>query len=227
MATVVNSEDPGFEPVETMDLGMGDLCLDFVNTAGGRSQGPFRDKLGGYVDLVTWAERVGVVDPRTGELLREAAGRSPEEATAVLERARRLREAIYRLFVRARGPEGERGVADDEADPRPGDDLTLLEEESATAWAHRRLVTDGDDYRFDWPESDRLDQPLWPVALAAVELLTSEQRQRVKACASDTCDWLFLDMSRNRSRRWCDMSVCGNRAKARRFSARQKGEDST
>ncbi len=211
---MVNTDD-SFAPVETMDLGMGDVCLDFANTAGGRTRGPFRDKLGGYADLVTWAERVELLDPRAGERLRGAAHRSPEEATAVLERARRLREAIYRLFVRV--PEARAGRTASE-------DLALLQEEAATAWDRRRLVAEGGGYRFVWPESDRLDQPLWPVALAAVDLLTSEERRRVKACASDTCDWLFVDMSRNRSRRWCDMSVCGNRAKARRFSARQKGE---
>jgi predicted RNA-binding Zn ribbon-like protein len=223
---VVKTEDTDFEPVETMDLGMGDLCLDFANTAGGRTRGPFRDKLGGYGDLVTWAERVELLGPQTGRRLREAARRSPEEATIVLERARGLREAIYRLFVRAPGADAERATVDADADARLSDDLALLEEESATAWAQRRLIAEGDGYRFDWPESGRLDQPLWPVVMAAVELLTSEERRRVKSCASDTCDWLFVDMSRNRSRRWCDMSVCGNRAKARRFSAKHKGKGS-
>src|SRR5690606_34555848 len=79
---------------------------------------------------------------------------------------------------------------------------------------------------FGWPESNALDQVLWPVAVSAAELLTSADRERVKECAADTCNWLFLDMSRNRSRRWCDMKECGNRAKARRFYKRQRAADS-
>jgi len=126
----------------------------------------------------------------------------------VLRRARDLREAVFRIFARP-GTEGG--------------DLDLLADEAARAAAERRLAATADGYAYTWPESDRLEQPLWPVALAAAELLTSaEERSRVKECAADNCNWLFLDMSRNRSRRWCDMKVCGNRAKARRFSARHR-----
>ena len=91
------------------------------------------------------------------------------------------------------------------------------------------LVAEGDGaaegeaegYAFIWPGTDDLARPLWPLALSAGDLLTSADRERVKECAADNCSWLFLDMSRNRSRRWCDMAVCGNRAKARRFRARE------
>jgi predicted RNA-binding Zn ribbon-like protein len=207
-----------FEPVETMDLSGGDLCLDFANTGSGRSVGPFQEKLRDYGDLVTWAERVERVDAAGAAQLRKAARRSPDEAARVLERARELREALYRLFKRGVGGPG----GDSSAAPSPGD-LARVADEAAGAAAARRLVWEGDGYVFEWPESDRLEQLLWPVALSAVELLTSGERDRVKECAADNCNWLFLDMSRNRSRRWCDMKVCGNRAKARRFSARQKG----
>jgi len=69
---------------------------------------------------------------------------------------------------------------------------------------------------------DDLERPLWEIAHSAADLLTSGDQERVKECASTTCEWVFLDKSRNRSRRWCDMSDCGNRAKARRFQARKR-----
>lgn len=200
-------EDVDFEPVETMDLTGGDVSLDFVNTAGGRDSGAPRDKLGDYADLVTWAERAGLIPEARARRLRATAERAPAEAGAVLDRARALREAMFRLFARRDGEAG---------------DLDLLADEAGRAAAERRLIARPDGYAYAWPESDRLDQLLWPVALSAAELLTSEGRLRVKECASDTCEWLFVDMSRNQSRRWCDMKSCGNRAKARRFSARQK-----
>jgi predicted RNA-binding Zn ribbon-like protein len=65
---------------------------------------------------------------------------------------------------------------------------------------------------------------LWPVLRSAAELLTSDRMDRVRLCSAEDCDWLFLDSSRNRSRRWCDMAVCGNRSKVRRF--RQTQQDS-
>ena len=202
---VVMKQEHEQTSVEAMDLAGGDICLDFVNTASGRDAGPLREKLRVYGDLVTWAERVEVAGPERGKRLREAASASPEAAAAVLARARALREAMFRLFARA-----------------PTDaDLRLVGDEAGRASAERRLIGDGEGYGFAWPESDRLEQLLWPVALSAVDLLTSEDRVRVKECAAENCNWLFLDKSRNRSRRWCDMAVCGNRAKARRFRERE------
>jgi len=206
---MVNTETTDFEPVETMDLAGGDVCLDFANTASGRSVGPLREKLRAYADLVTWAERVGLVGERTGRRLRKEGARAPGEASAVLERARELREAIYRLFA---APEAR------------ADDLDLLSREAGRGAAERRVVAAGDGYRYVWPDSDSLDQMLWPAALSAGDLLTSPDREQVKECASHDCNWLFLDMSRNHSRRWCDMKVCGNRAKARRFAERHRDE---
>jgi len=56
----------------------------------------------------------------------------------------------------------------------------------------------------------------------AVELLMSERLKRLRVCAAQGCGWLFLDMSKNGSRRWCEMGDCGNREKARRFYQKQK-----
>lgn len=196
-------------PIQAMELVGGDVCLDFVNTASGRENGaPEDEKLSSYGDLVTWAERVGLVGAERAGRLRSAASSSPVEAEAVLESARELREVIHRVFSAAE-PSKE--------------DVAFLGVWAGKAGAERRLVAVDGGFAFGWAESDALDQMLWPVALSAAELLTSEERARVKACAGDTCDWLFLDMSRNRSRRWCDMKECGNRAKARRFYRKQRG----
>jgi predicted RNA-binding Zn ribbon-like protein len=78
---------------------------------------------------------------------------------------------------------------------------------------------------FQWQfdsSSDSLEAPLWPIARSAAELLASDQVGYVRACASKTCEWMFLDESKNHRRRWCDMTKCGNRAKVRRFYKRQK-----
>jgi predicted RNA-binding Zn ribbon-like protein len=69
-----------------------------------------------------------------------------------------------------------------------------------------------------------LDQMLWPVARSALDLLVSTELDTVRECAADDCAWLFLDESRNGSRRWCDMKVCGNRSKIRRFRKRASSQ---
>jgi predicted RNA-binding Zn ribbon-like protein len=201
------SEQGELVPVEEMVLVGGDVSLDLVNTASGRTRGPLRDKLRSYDDVVTWAERVELPGSGRADQLRRAAAAHPGQASAVLERVRSLREVIYRVFT---------------ADPAAPADLRALGEAAAEAASQRRLEHTDDGYVFAWPDSERLDRILWPVAQSAAELLASRDRVRVKECAADDCNWLFMDRSRNRSRRWCDMRDCGNRAKARRFQARQR-----
>jgi predicted RNA-binding Zn ribbon-like protein len=121
-------------------------------------------------------------------------------------RARALREAIYRIFRAA--------VQHWEAAP---DDLEVLNRELSRARAHEALVADGRRVGYAWKSDGELDRLLWPVARSAAELLTGELLARVSQCGGDDCHWLFLDTSKNRSRRWCDMADCGNRAKVRRF----------
>lgn len=203
---------PAQRPIETMSLASGELCLDLVNTGSGRD-GPDSDRLQDYADLVRWAERTGSVTPGEGEVLRARAAASPAAAQAVLERVRGLREAMFRVF-RAR-MEGAQAAATD---------LGVLAEAAAEASAKHRLMQRDGEFELGWTEAESLDRPWWPAAVAAVALLTSADVSRVKECASHTCDWLFLDLSKNRSRRWCDMKDCGNRAKARRYYGRKKSD---
>jgi predicted RNA-binding Zn ribbon-like protein len=117
---------------------------------------------------------------------------------ALLPRAKALREALHVLFA-------------------GGDALTELNAWLAPALGHRRL---GPGYAWRWVATADPARILWPVALSAAELLASGDAGKVRACAGEGCGWLFLDRSKNRSRRWCEMAVCGNRAKARARRAR-------
>ena len=91
------------------------------------------------------------------------------------------------------------------------------------AMGHLRVGWEEGLFRWSWAEEEALDCMLWPVVRSAAELLNSDLLSRVRVCPADDCAWLFLDQSRNRSRRWCDMSTCGNRSKARRFREAQRG----
>jgi len=193
---------------EDMDLVGGAPCLDFVNTASGRSPAPVRDRLVRYADLLRWAERLGLVTAAQAVELAAESARQPAAADEVVARARELREAIYRLFT----------AEERAADP----DLELLRSAYARASAERRLRWQDGAVHLEWPEEVHLERLLWPVAVSAVELLTSGDVGRVKECGGPGCNWLFYDRSRNRSRNWCDMSGCGNRAKARRYQARRR-----
>ncbi len=82
---------------------------------------------------------------------------------------------------------------------------------------HQKLSVKNGIFGWDWTVGpEHLDSVLWPVVWSAAELLTSEAVKRVGQCADEKCGWIFWDSSRNKTRRWCDMKDCGNRAKFRR-----------
>jgi predicted RNA-binding Zn ribbon-like protein len=164
----------------------------------------------GYADLVAFAVHAGLLAECEARALLRRAARRPREALAVLERARLLREALYRTL---------RALLRHE---RPiTADLALIGAELAVCRDHEVLEPDGQRLRFAWRGTrERLDSPLWPIVCSAAALLTSPELERLRRCGGEDCGWLFLDQSRNRSRRWCTMEDCGNLAKVRRFRAR-------
>ena len=200
------------------ELSAGHLSLDFANTIDGRRRAHPRELLTDYGRLLAWGRQAGVLSREQVLLCGRAAARSPRVAAGALRRARALREALFALFsANAHG----RAV--------PPAALAALNAALPRSLSPLRLVRAG--RRFDWVRGDGtpdLDGVLHVVAHAAADLLTSGPLDRVRECASPTCAWLFLDQSRNATRRWCDMSVCGNRAKARRHyrratTARRRG----
>jgi predicted RNA-binding Zn ribbon-like protein len=191
----------------------GKLCLDFANTAEGRVPAirPEDERLSSYDALVAWGHQAGVLEERQAQQLLALAAAQPDEAAQVLAQAIALREAMYRLFSQ---------VASGEAPA--ADDLERLNTALERGLAQARLALEGERAVWVWADTPALDRMLWPVARSAAELLTSEERERVRECAGETCSWLFMDTSRNRSRHWCDMQSCGNRAKAKRHYQRQR-----
>jgi predicted RNA-binding Zn ribbon-like protein len=191
----------------TFDLDSGALCLDFANTMEWHASDHPQDKLHDYKDLIAWAEAAAVLSPDQANLARQMAQEKPPAAGAALKRAIQLREAIYRLFVDV----SENRMAGDE-------DLAFLNKSLQESLSHLQVVPTPSGFAWDWAETPLdFDQILWSIARSAGELLTSAKLGRVRQCADDRgCGYLFIDTSRNRSRRWCSMESCGNRAKAQR-----------
>ncbi|MFH2110441.1 MAG: ABATE domain-containing protein [Candidatus Bathyarchaeota archaeon] len=186
----------------------GTPCLDFANTVDWRKGEP-RELLNSVHDLIDWARQAGVIPDADAEILQEAAKRDPGEAEALLRRALSLRETIHRLFKAA--AEGE------DPDQR---DLEHLNEELAQALSHMKLTRIGPALTLQL-QGDAAEKILWTLAHSAAQLLASPSLTRVKECDDLRCGWLFLDTSRNGTRRWCSMDDCGNRNKARRHHQRK------
>ena len=197
---------------ENLELVGGRLCLDFANTLSTRLEGLGREYLNGYPELVAWGRHAGVLAGDEAAALLRCAARQPGLAASALARAIDLREAIYRIF--AGTAHGRR--------PRPAD-LAALNAMLRQALARLEVRPIGERFAWTWAAGDDdLDRALWPVARSSAELLTSDDLARVGQCQREGCDWLFVDASKNRSRRWCIMNVCGARVKMRRYYQRKK-----
>jgi len=190
------------------DLSGGRLCLDFANTIGWRGREESNEHLGSYGDFIAWAELAGAVPVRSARALLRAAAARPAEARQTLARAIELRETLYRVFAAIAAGRSPRGA-----------DLALVNAAVPAAFERSRLVASQEGFTLAADvDNDDLAAPLTPVVRSAVDLLTSpSELERVRTCAATACAWLFLDTTKNRARRWCDMKTCGNREKVRRF----------
>lgn len=195
----------------------GRICIDFANTTSGR-EGPHRQEhLQRYPDLIAWAQHAGLLDVSDAAALERVATADHNDAQAALRAALQLREAIHAVLLSlARG------------EPAPASDLGDLNEVLADGMCRARLRAATDGFAWDWPRpaqgptAARLAYPLWPIARSAADLLLSPLRERIRECPGEHCGWLFLDLTKNGSRRWCEMKVCGSRAKMQRHRQRYR-----
>jgi predicted RNA-binding Zn ribbon-like protein len=194
------------------DLSGGNAALDFANTLAWRqSDERRREDLQSYADLVEWGRQSGIIDEGEAAALLAAAERHPSRAAEVLEEAKRVRESIFDAFANVAA-----------GTPVTDEALAGLNARLPEALSRLRLEAWDEGVVWTWSPEPALERVLWPVVRRAADLLTSDRRERVRECASDTCGWLFIDESRNHSRRWCDMKVCGNRDKVRRYRGRER-----
>ena len=196
--------------LETLELVGGALCLDFTNTINSRLT-PEHDYLHHYSDLVGWANRVGILSPTQTSQLLKRAKQNPEEAEITLGSAQRHRDLLYRLFSNA--------ASGSELAKK---DMEIFVGFYGEAISRGQLIKLGTHYSTTWKMGQSLDAVLLPIIHSAGELLLSEELGHVKECPG--CGWLFLDTSKNQSRRWCSMNTCGARDKMRRYHKRQRAK---
>ncbi len=185
----------------------GALALDFTNTAAGRDTASPAERLRAGADVVAFAAHAGGIDDATARRV----GATLADAGALLDHARTLRETIFRI-----------GAAVAAGGQPSGGDLETLKDFARKTMAAATLAPAGDGgYRLDFSAAPAEAALLGPIAWSAIELLAGLNPARLKQCAGHGCGWLFLDLSKNNSRRWCDMATCGNRSKAQRHRERR------
>lgn len=190
------------------ELIAGNPALDLVNTLDWRfrENGP-EELLAGFNDLLRFAAQSEILTPKQ---IRQIVRSATEPAAAeALVACRELREAAAEIFY----------AAVDSQTP-PASQIKIVERCFRQAREHQRLAWSGSRLLWEWlPSESSPDLPFWILSLSTARLLLSEDMRLLRACEKPDCRWLFLDTSKNHTRRWCDMKICGNRMKARRFKA--------
>ncbi|MEX2181501.1 MAG: ABATE domain-containing protein [Gemmatimonadaceae bacterium] len=191
----------------------GRLWLDFVNTDDARL-GVRHDTIGSFERFVGWLAAARVVDTERAAALQRRALEQPSGATAALVDARRVRAALRALAERGRTDQGERAreAALEEINRVLGRSVGTRRVEA---------LPDGGYARSFVPVGDAFSGLVIPVIESAVDTLVRGELVRIHNCADRRCPRVFIDVTRSRTRRWCDMRSCGNRAKAKR--ARRRG----
>jgi predicted RNA-binding Zn ribbon-like protein len=195
-------------PLADLRIVGGNLALDFVNTRSGPRHGPVdAEWLSSYDDFAAWSRRVAGPGPGPGDAM---PGQPPAgvDAVAAFARVVACRDDLDEVF---------RPLADGQAPLDAA--LRRLQLAYVEALARGRLAGGPAGYSWAWEPGSDLLAPLWPVVAAAVELLTAGPAVPVKACQA--CRFLFIDQSKNGSRRWCSMDDCGKAAKIARYLQRR------
>jgi predicted RNA-binding Zn ribbon-like protein len=192
----------------------GELALDFANTESGRGHVSHQDHLQQPRDVADWLEHAKAVAPPEAAWLRAEGERRSDVGEALLARARALRQDIHAIaaaIARKRPPEAAA--------------LERLNAFHGACLACGMLRPAGSAFHWAWDIQTRpIEAALGPITMSAISILTGLDLARVKECGGEHCGWIFYDHSKNNSRRWCEMEICGNRAKQRRLRAR-RGQD--
>jgi predicted RNA-binding Zn ribbon-like protein len=190
----------------------GARCLDFANTIHNSRAEDKEEELRAVSDLLQWAKEADLLSSADHDRLALHYSRNPREAAAALAKGTAIRDLLLSIFA---------GIANGRS--LSSQRLSELNAALAQAPGLLRVHKSPDRIETEWTSAaDGLQQVLFAILSSAAELLASDRLARVRECASVDCTWLFVDESRNRSRRWCDMSACGNRMKARRHYQRAK-----
>lgn len=184
--------------------------LDLVNTLDWRfRESGAEELLCTYSDVLRFSEQSKVLTVNQARRLRRAVGPVVSQA---MQSAREFRETMAQILY---------AMIDDEVPPSGA--IKKLNQYVQEAQATHKFQWGGSRLERSWVGNEVKPQfPIWILSHSASELLTSDAVEKIRACANPECRWLFLDTSKNHSRRWCDMALCGNRMKARRFKAAHK-----
>ena len=196
--------------IENLLLDGGVLCLDFTNTVHSRRESPVFDYLQSFEDWIKWLRKVKALSPLRLNELQSYARKHKSQAAEALKEVKEIRETIYLLFF---------SVAADK--PVESEVLSSFNVLLSEALSNIRIRVQEHEVHIEWNRRElHLNEPLWVIVKSGYDVLIDTPFKRIRSC--EACGWLFLDQSKNNSRRWCNMQTCGSIHKARKYYHRKK-----
>lgn len=197
--------------INTLSLNGGWLCLDFINTVHDYTEEDPYDYLAEYADFLDWSEKLNLLASSQRKELEAYAKDNQKQTDRVFDHLINLRITLYGLF---------RAMAQNKI---PDDNTqAVFNSFLAEAMSHLQIrIVQPSKTQSHWEyQNTNLKYPLYPIIKSAYDLLTSDLLERIKECGE--CGWLFMDQSKNKSRKWCSMQTCGSNVKAKRYYYRNK-----
>jgi predicted RNA-binding Zn ribbon-like protein len=192
----------------------GALAFDLTNTSSGRGGPKWLEHLQTAGNVIDWARHAKILTARDARRLHQLAATDRRLAARLLAALRALREVIHAVAGAIAGTSKARRK-----------DMDALVRIHAECLAQARLLPSASTFAWVWdPAASPVEAVLGPVVLSALSVLTGSDLSRIKRCPGDHCGWLFFDTTKNKRRRWCEMEVCGNRAKQKRRRLRGGGQ---
>lgn len=198
--------------INNISLVGGEISIDFINTVHRYDKEEEADELKDYKILLDWLLLSETINTDQYKKFKSAAKNNPEKAEHALKKAQEIRRALFKVLLSH--------AHKDKVDQK---NLDILGEFWKEAHAHATFISknEGGSWKFEIDKTD-LMSVIYPIIDNAVILLQSKDVGKIRLCESSNCTWLFLDRSKNHSRRWCQMEICGNREKAKRHYNKQK-----
>jgi len=196
----------------TLALVGGALAFNFTNTTSGRGGARHLEHLGRPEDLAVWAHHAKIIGKKNARDLQRRCGLSPRLAEQLQRRALELRDVVFRI-----------GAALAAGKPTSTEDVDRLTGIHAECVRVGRLRSIKGLYGWTWNVDEHpIEAILGPIVLSALSVVCQADLSRIKQCQGRDCGWLFFDGTKNKNRRWCEMEVCGNRAKQSRLRQRRR-----
>lgn len=200
-----------FRSIGTLSIDSTVLCCNFINTVSSWKTTKNYDYFVTYDDFIEWCFKLEVSNPERLKILRESAQEQPAEALIALHRIKEIRKVLQGLIA---------AVAQDNNDKKlaflPATNLLLVDAISRQRllYADGKFIMDQVDFTSD------LMSPVWKAVHSLSELLTDHDTERIKECPM--CGWVFLDETKNGSRKWCSIKACGTTDKMMRYNRKKK-----